>query len=61
MRILFMGTPDFAEVSLEAVYNSGYEIIGVVKSNGKEIKTNSFKIHYSKTGTHIVPYRKGGK
>lgn len=36
------------------------EIIGVVKNKNKEIKTNSFKIHYSKTGTHIVPYRKGG-
>ena len=30
MRILFMGTPDFARDSLEAVYNEGYEIIGVV-------------------------------
>ena len=25
-----MGTPDFARDSLEAVYNAGYEIIGVV-------------------------------
>lgn len=30
MRILFMGTPDFARDSLETVYNEGYEIIGVV-------------------------------
>lgn len=30
MRILFMGTPDFAQKSLEAVYNANYEIIGVV-------------------------------
>ncbi len=30
MRILFMGTPDFARESLEAVYKAGYEIIGVV-------------------------------
>lgn len=37
------------------------EKIGVVKNKNKEIETNSFKIHYSKTGTHIVPYRKGGK
>lgn len=36
------------------------EQIGVVKNKNEEIKTNSFKIHYSKTGTHIVPYRKGG-
>ena len=30
MRILFMGTPDFAKESLEAIYNAGYEVIGVV-------------------------------
>ena len=30
MKILFMGTPDFAKESLEAVYNAGYEICGVV-------------------------------
>lgn len=30
MRILFMGTPDFARESLEKLYNSGYEIVGVV-------------------------------
>ena len=35
MRILFMGTPDFAEVSLEAVYNAGYEIIGIVTNPDK--------------------------
>lgn len=30
MRILFMGTPDFARESLEKLYDSGYEICGVV-------------------------------
>jgi len=30
MKILFMGTPDFAKESLEAVYNAGYDILGVV-------------------------------
>lgn len=30
MRILFMGTPDFARESLESLYNAGYEICGVV-------------------------------
>lgn len=30
MKIIFMGTPDFARDSLEAVYNAGYEIIRVV-------------------------------
>lgn len=37
------------------------KIIGVVKNRLGEIKTNSFKIHYSKTGVHIVPYKKGRK
>lgn len=35
MRIVFMGTPDFAQVSLEAVYNAGHEIIGVVTNPDK--------------------------
>ncbi len=30
MKIVFMGTPDFAEKSLEAVYNAGHEILAVV-------------------------------
>ena len=43
MRILFMGTPDFAKKSLEAICNTGYEIIGVVtnpdKPKGRGMKT----------------------
>ena len=35
MRVLFMGTPDFAKKSLEAIYNAGYEIIGVVTNPDK--------------------------
>ena len=30
MKILFMGTPDFSRVSLDKLYNAGYEICGVV-------------------------------
>ena len=30
MKIVFMGTPDFAKESLEAVYNAGYEILAVI-------------------------------
>ena len=30
MKIVFMGTPDFAEESLKAIYESGHEMIGVV-------------------------------
>lgn len=35
LNILFMGTPDFAKESLEAVYNAGYNIIGVVTNIDK--------------------------
>ncbi|WP_420806019.1 polymorphic toxin type 50 domain-containing protein [Bacillus kwashiorkori] len=37
------------------------EIIGVSVDNltGEGFKTNMFKIHYSKKGVHIVPFRKG--
>lgn len=27
MKIVFMGTPDFAKASLEKIYNEGHEII----------------------------------
>ena len=30
MKIVFMGTPDFAEESLKAIYEAGYEIVSVV-------------------------------
>ena len=35
LNILFMGTPDFAKESLEAVYNFGYNVIGVVTNPDK--------------------------
>lgn len=35
MKIVFMGTPDFAKESLEAIYNAGHEILGVVTNPDK--------------------------
>lgn len=35
MRILFMGTPDFAAISLKAIYESGEQIVGVVTTPDK--------------------------
>ena len=35
MRILFMGTPDFAKKNLEALYNNGENIVGVVTAQDK--------------------------
>ena len=36
MKIIFMGTPDFAKESLEAVYNAGHEILTVVTNPDKK-------------------------
>ena len=35
LRVLFMGTPDFARDSLEAIFNVGHNIIGVVTNADK--------------------------
>lgn len=35
MNIVFMGTPDFAKESLEAIYNAGHNIVGVVTNPDK--------------------------
>ena len=35
MKAVFMGTPDFAEESLKAIYEAGHEIIGVVTNPDK--------------------------
>ncbi|MBO5286745.1 MAG: methionyl-tRNA formyltransferase [Clostridia bacterium] len=35
MRIMFMGTPEFAKCNLEAIYESGEEIVGVVTTPDK--------------------------
>ena len=35
MKIIFMGTPDFAKESLEAIYNKKYDIIAVVTNPDK--------------------------
>ena len=36
MKIVFMGTPDFAKESLEALYNKKYEIAAVVTNQDKQ-------------------------
>lgn len=37
MKILFMGTPDFAKRSLEALINAGHEICGVITQPDKPV------------------------
>lgn len=49
MKIIFMGTPDFAKESLEAVYNAGHEILAVVtkqdvkKGRGMKLSISTVK------------------
>ena len=59
MNILFMGTPDFAKESLEAVYNSGYTILGVVtnpdkpKGRGMKLVASPVKEFAIKNGLRV--------
>ena len=46
LKILFMGTPDFAQESLKSIYDAGYEIIGVV-TNPDKPKGRGMKLAYS--------------
>jgi len=48
MRVVFMGTPDFAVATLEAIYDSEHEIVGVVttpdKPAGRGLKIQSSEV-----------------
>ena len=46
LSIIFMGTPDFAKESLEAVYNRGHKIMGVFTAPDKP-KGRGMKIVFS--------------
>lgn len=46
MNIVFMGTPDFAEASLEKIYNEGFNIVGVVTNPDKQ-KNRGMKLQAS--------------
>ena len=49
MKVIFMGTPDFAVGALQAIINAGHEVTAVVtqpdkeKGRGKEVKYSSVK------------------
>lgn len=53
MRILFMGTPDFAQQSLDALYNSNNEIIGVV-TNPDKPKGRGMKLAFSEVKEYAL-------
>lgn len=60
MRIVFMGTPDFAVSSLEALYESGHEIVLVVtqpdrpKGRGYTLTPSPVKQYALDKGTEVI-------
>lgn len=60
MRIVFMGTPDFAVSSLEALYESGHEIVLVVtqpdrpKGRGYTLTPSPVKQYALDRGTEVI-------
>lgn len=59
MKILFMGTPDFAVPSLRALVESGEEIVGVItqpdkpKGRGYELQPPPVKVYAEQTGLSV--------
>lgn len=64
MKILFMGTPDYAAAALEALFEAGHEIVAVVtqpdksKGRSKELIPSPVKIA---AGKHGVPIMQPGR
>ena len=46
MKIVFMGTPDFAKESLKGIYDAGHEILGVV-TNPDKLQGRGMKLAFS--------------
>ena len=53
MRILFMGTPDFAGESLKCLYEANYDIIGVVTNQDKP-KGRGMKMVFSPVKEYAI-------
>ena len=60
MKIIFMGTPDFAVASLDALVRSGFDIVGVITApdkpagRGQTIKESAVKIYALERGLNIL-------
>jgi len=61
MRIVFMGTPDFAVPSLDILIENGYEVVGVITATdkrggrgGKKLLQSDVKKYAEKKGLHIL-------
>lgn len=60
VRIVFMGTPDFAVESLKALVENGYNVVGVITApdkpagRGQQLSESAVKQYASKAGLRIL-------
>ena len=60
MRLIFMGTPDFAVASLKAIHESGHHVVGVITApdraagRGLKIRTSAVKQYALDNGLKIL-------
>jgi methionyl-tRNA formyltransferase len=60
MKIVFMGTPDFAVASLNALYEAGYDIAGVVTAadkpagRGQKLQESAVKKYAAEKGLKVL-------
>lgn len=60
MKIVFMGTPDFAVASLHALVEAGFEIVGVVTAadkpagRGQKLHESAVKKYAAEKGLHLL-------
>jgi methionyl-tRNA formyltransferase len=59
-KVVFMGTPDFAVASLDAIVKAGFNVVGVITSTdkpagrGKKIKFSAVKEYALQCGLYII-------
>ena len=60
LRIVFMGTPDFAVATLSALVTKGYTIVGIITApdrpagRGRKLRPSAVKQFASEKGLHIM-------
>ena len=60
LKIVFMGTPDFAVASLQALVEGGYNIVGVITApdkpagRGKKLHQSAVKVYASEKGLNVL-------
>ncbi|MEM6963911.1 MAG: methionyl-tRNA formyltransferase [Bacteroidota bacterium] len=54
MKIVFMGTPEFAVPSLDILYQNGYDIVGVITATDKQIGRGSKQLHQSAVKKYAI-------